>query len=136
MIKSPAPAEKLAVENPHQTNTMRVLCVCSVGMLRSPTLANLLHKEFGLNTRSCGVEVDYALVPISTALLKWADQIVFVDFSSYSTFINDDHNQAFLDSLKKVGTNVKVLSVPDDYDWNDKVLNDILLLQYRENYSE
>ena len=40
--------------NIYQGKDKRVLCVCSAGLLRSPTAANVLHKEFGYNTRACG----------------------------------------------------------------------------------
>ena len=45
--------------NPYQTGTEKILCVCSAGLLRSPTLAGELYKR-GFNTRAAGVH-DYAL---------------------------------------------------------------------------
>jgi len=47
--------------NPHQGTSKKILTVCSGGLLRSPTLANVLHKNYNYNTRSCGVH-DYALI--------------------------------------------------------------------------
>ena len=53
-----------------------VLCVCSAGLLRSPTAAKVLQQEpYSFNTRSCGVE-GYALIPLSAPLIEWADAIV------------------------------------------------------------
>ena len=130
MIKSPTHAETLGVKNPYQTNTCRVLCVCSVGMLRSPTLANVLHEQLKYNTRSCGVLDTHALVPASTALMKWADEIVFVDFDAYSDFIKDNDSFILLSDLKDNGTVVFILDIPDNYDWNDSELRNQCYMQY------
>lgn len=40
------------VGNRFQTKTKKVLCVCSAGLLRSPTLANVLNLKYGFNTRA------------------------------------------------------------------------------------
>lgn len=132
MFNSPKTAVKLAIHNPYQTNQCRILCVCSVGMLRSPTLANELHKRFGYNTRSCGVSETHALIPINTALLNWADEIVFVDFDAYNEFTNTKEKEISIRALKDTGTDVFILNIPDDYDWNDPVLRDIAITQYLE----
>jgi len=65
--------------NPHQGKAKRVLCVCSAGLLRSPTAANVLHREFGYNTRACGISEEYALIPVDHVLLFWADEIVVME---------------------------------------------------------
>jgi len=64
--------------NVYQNNDKRVLCVCSAGLLRSPTLAQYLQQTYGYNTRACGTAEEYALIPISEALVQWADLVVFV----------------------------------------------------------
>lgn len=132
MIKSPETAVELAIKNPYQTDARRVLCVCSVGMLRSPTLANELHKRYGYNTRSCGVSLDYALVPISSALIHWADEIVFMDFNVFSAFTEDDDNKQLIKEVKDTCTDVFILNVPDDFNWNDSVLRETSVMQYLE----
>ena len=71
------------IANPYQGNTKKVLTVCSAGLLRSATLQNFLIKEYGYNVRNCGTEGSYALIPISEALVKWADEIVFVSIDNY-----------------------------------------------------
>jgi hypothetical protein len=53
-----------------------ILFVCSAGLLRSATAANIFAKR-GWNTRSCG-SMDYALIPISVNLIYWADKIYFM----------------------------------------------------------
>ena len=71
------------IHNEFQGNTKKVLCVCSAGLLRSATLQNTLIREYGYNCRNCGTEESYALIPISEALLLWADEIVFVNKANY-----------------------------------------------------
>ena len=34
------------INNPYQGKSKKVLCLCSAGLLRSPTAANVLHREF------------------------------------------------------------------------------------------
>ena len=76
------------VTNPYQGKDKRVLCLCSAGCLRSPSCATILQKKYGYNTRSAGVS-DYALIPVNTALLKWADEIICVEQDVFDTLMND-----------------------------------------------
>jgi predicted protein tyrosine phosphatase len=65
--------------NRFQGGRNRVLCVCSAGMLRSPTIAWVLSNEpYGFNTRAAGISDEYALIPVDEVLLSWADEIVCV----------------------------------------------------------
>ena len=112
------------LSNKYQTEAWRVLAVCSAGLLRSPTLANILHQEYGMNTRSCGSEKEFALIPISQALIRWADEIVFVNQRSFDNLDKEE--------VANVGTKAVVLDVPDEYDWNDPLLKSILLFQYNK----
>lgn len=61
-------------KNPYQGDATKALCVCSAGLLRSPSIAKFLT-GLGYNTRAAGTSQDYALVPLSTALITWADEI-------------------------------------------------------------
>jgi len=99
-------AEKY-IHNARQGAFKRILCVCSLGLLRSPTLAYALQQE-GHNTRSCGSDIENALIPISKKLVEWADEIVFVNPENYNAVLH-------MVDLKKV----KVLNIPDDYDYRD-----------------
>lgn len=63
----------------------RVLVVCSAGLLRSATVASVLHTTYGYNVRNCGTSQEYALIPISEALIEWADHIVFVSPENFYT---------------------------------------------------
>ena len=111
------------IDNPHQTSRKKVLTVCSAGLLRSPTAADLLKDEYGYNTRSCGTH-DYALIPISEALIKWADEVVFVNMENYNSIT--DEAKAFVANKKKV------LNVPDMYEWGNPELLSIISDQYKE----
>ena len=109
-------------KNPAQGHDKKVLCVCSAGLLRSPTTASVLHKEYGYNTRACGSEPTYALIPISEALVKWADEIVFVNPSNYT---------AIRDQLP-TDKSVVILNIPDNYSYNDPYLREVILAQYQD----
>jgi predicted protein tyrosine phosphatase len=63
--------------NRFQGTTKKVLCVCSAGLLRSPTMAVVLSQEpYNYNTRAAGLSKEYALIPVDEVLLHWADEIV------------------------------------------------------------
>lgn len=65
--------------NPYQGNYKKVLCVCSAGLLRSPTTALVLSTKFNCNTRAAGLTTEYALIPVDTVLLAWADEVVCME---------------------------------------------------------
>ncbi len=39
-------------------------------------MANVLHKEYGYNTRAVGLDSGHALIPVDDVLVEWADEIV------------------------------------------------------------
>lgn len=66
--------------NEYQGDFKRVLCVCSAGMLRSPTAAEVLSSEpYNFNTRSAGTSEEFALVLADDVLIHWADEIVCME---------------------------------------------------------
>lgn len=118
--------------NTFQGKAKRVLCICSAGMLRSPTAANVLHREFGFNTRSAGIS-DFALVPVSEVLLEWADQIVCM---------NDDHKRQLLfdclplmgaEGVRQLEKDVVALGIPDEFEFMNEELQKIILERYKEH---
>ena len=113
------------IHNEAQGNTKKVLTVCSAGLLRSATLQNLLIREYGYNVRNCGTDDSYALIPISEALVLWADEIVFVNKSNYNVVKTD---------LEKLEITKKciILDIPDMYNFNDPALIKICKEQYDE----
>jgi predicted protein tyrosine phosphatase len=112
------------IHNESQGDTKRVLCVCSAGLLRSATLQNFLIREYGYNVRNCGTEASYALIPISDALCLWADEIVFVNQENYNIVKTD------LQDLGIYKEDVRILDIPDIYNFNDPRLINIIKEQY------
>lgn len=106
--------------NPHQGDAPRILCVCSAGLLRSPTLANLLIAE-GFNCRAVGSAKEFALIPVDVVLINWADLIVCCDRSSYNDVMED-----YKDKIEEYGVKVLQLNIEDDYNYMDDMLVKIL----------
>jgi len=102
--------------NHSQGSTPRWLFVCSAGLLRSPTGAALAIKK-GLNARSCGSAIDYALIPISANLIMWAQKIVFVSEENYHESLEVFKDHQMLHSLLTMRS--LVLNIPDIYNYND-----------------
>ncbi len=68
------------VQNAYQGRHRRVLTVCSAGCLRSPTAAHILSSPpWNYNTRCAGTSLEYAIVPVTEALVIWADVILVMD---------------------------------------------------------
>lgn len=107
------------VRNEYQGPDIRALCVCSVGMLRSPTLANILFGKGGYNVRACGSEVSMALVPISANLVHWADKIFFVNSENFRQALDvfSDTTEEFLIKEKAV-----IFNIEDSHDYNAPAL--------------
>lgn len=105
--------------NPWQGEARKVLCVCSAGCLRSPTTANVLHKEYGYNTRSAGIEPEYAIVPVSARLLMWCDEVVVME-SWQAQEIESMLEQMLIER------EVVCLSIPDNYAYmQEELIEDI-----------
>ena len=109
------------VKNPFQGDARKVLCVCSAGLLRSPTAANVLHKEYGYNTRACGIHTDYALIPISELLVTWADEIVFMEdwMVTYASEMFDISDKE-----------IRPLGVPDRFEFMEPALQKLIIERY------
>ena len=109
--------------NPHQGKAIKALCVCSAGLLRSPTIAKELTL-LGYNTRACGTSQDYALVPLSTALLTWADEIhVVEEQAELVRFCLEDLD---LDDIKVV-----TYDIPDEFGTFDPKLVELIKQQIK-----
>ena len=104
-------------KNPYQGKDKKVLTVCSAGLLRSPTLAWILGQH-NYNVRACGIH-DYALVPIDSVLVAWADIIIFVhpdiEFACPLAYKYVKDKQIF------------TFNVPDIYEYKDPELVTILV---------
>lgn len=107
--------------NPYQGAYKKVLCLCSAGLLRSPTAALALSQApFNFNTRAAGVTEEYALVPVDDVLLSWADEIVVME--PWMAGHVGDH----LDKTV-------ILNVKDTYAYRDPALIAEIVKQYKES---
>lgn len=107
--------------NPHQGKTKKVLCVCSAGLLRSPTAAVVLSQEpYNYNTRACGVSEEYALIPVTDLLIHWADEIVFMD---------KGHLDVVRDRIPE-GKVLKVLNIADIHPYRSPALVNEIKVKY------
>jgi predicted protein tyrosine phosphatase len=110
-------------KNPYQGDTKKVLCVCSAGLLRSPTAANLLHVEYGYNTRAAGIDRGHALIPVDACLVHWADEIVVT---------NSWMKKEVEELMPEYGPTkpIFVLDIPDNFGWNEPALRKIIAEKY------
>jgi predicted protein tyrosine phosphatase len=111
--------------NPYQGDAKRVLFVCTVGMLRSPTAASVGHSVFGWNTRSCGVD-EVALIPLSVNLIMWADKIVFFEDEHYQIAMK---TFAMVDYDEDIKSKSHVLDITDDFNYMDEWLSKLLVTE-------
>lgn len=113
--------------NPYQGTSRKVLCLCSAGLLRSPTAAVVLSQEpYNFNTRAAGVSKDFALVPVDEVLVHWADEIVCVEKSVYNTLMKMHKNDI------NSGTVIRVLNLPDNFQYRDPELVELIKEQYND----
>lgn len=107
-------------KNSFQGDYKKVLCVCSAGLLRSPTTALVLSQEpFNFNTRAIGLAKEFALISLDKVLLEWADEIVCMDISQ---------NKALKLLTKKP---VLCLNIADTYSYRDPRLIELISEKYK-----
>lgn len=117
--------------NRFQGDYKKVLCVCSAGLLRSPTTAVVLSQEpYNFNTRAAGIASEYALVPVDEILLTWADEIVCME--SWQA----DEIQSRLDKLGIDDKSVVCLNIKDSYAYRDENLVKLIKERYEDYATE
>lgn len=110
--------------NPYQKDFTKVLCVCSAGLLRSPTAAVVLSQEpFNCNTRAAGLEESYALIAVDAVLVRWADEIVCMT-EDHATILRAKFGK-FLQHRP-----VHVLDISDNYAYRDPELIKLIKQAY------
>ena len=115
--------------NRFQGQYKRVLCVCSAGLLRSPTAAWVLSQDpFNFNTRAVGISQEYALIPIESVHIHWADEIVTLESSHTQIVQKLIKDIGFFDSAPKIIQ----LDIPDDYAYRDPTLIELIKNRYNE----
>ena len=106
--------------NMFQGSALKVLCVCSAGLLRSPTMARLLSRNYtNVNSRAVGTSHEYALIPLDKVHLFWADLILCA---------NTDHFEFVKTALDTAGFDKDVydLQIPDNFEFGDPKLEEII----------
>ena len=113
--------------NRYQGKYKRVLCVCSAGLLRSPTAAFVLSQEpYNFNTRAAGLNPEFALVPVDRVLLEWADEIVVMSAQQAEQI------RAMLEDEKPI----VVLRIPDNFRYRDPELIQLIRESYDNHTKE
>ena len=102
--------------------------------MRGPSCAITLQNKYGYNTRSAGVS-DYALIPVNTALLEWADEIVCVEQEVEIQLMNDIQllvNQGLWveEDIDEIRQKTITLDIPDIYEYMNPTLQRIIIEQY------
>jgi len=110
-------------KNPYQGSAKKVLAICSAGLLRSPTAAIVLQREYGYNTRAAGIDTGHALIPVDDVLIAWADEIVCMEVRQQMSIAARDIAR---------DTPVYALEVPDMFAYMDEKLQDAILNSYKE----
>lgn len=116
-------------KNPYQGKTKKVLCICSAGLLRSPTAAVILSQPpYNFNTRAAGVSKEYALIPVDPVLLAWADEIVCME---------DDHEFQLRRMMEDSSRGFNVIDKPifnlnidDGYEYRSEELQWLIKEKY------
>lgn len=102
--------------NRYQGDFKKVLCVCSGGLLRSPTIAWVLGQiPYEFNTRAAGTNLEYGLILVDDPLLFWADEIVCAE---------DSHEKELRRrfDMDYLGKPIFSLNIPDRFPYRDPVL--------------
>lgn len=96
----------------------RVLFVCSRNKLRSPTAETIFTTHPEVEVDSAGLNQD-AVVPLSPEQIEWADLIVVME---------KVHRIKLSKKFRKYlgGKRVVVLGIPDEYDYMDPKLVELL----------
>lgn len=95
-----------------------ILFVCSQNKLRSPTAERVFSDNHTINVASAGLDND-AVITLTPELIEWAD-LIFV--------MEKNHRNRLQKKFRKYLTKQKVicLNIPDEYDYMDPVLIEIL----------
>jgi predicted protein tyrosine phosphatase len=105
--------QECPVHNSYQGSAKRLLFVCSIGMLRSPT-AQVVATRMGYNARACGSDQKMALIPISSNLIEWADHIFFLNFENLCEALNTFEGTGYDEDIRKKKI---LLNVEDNFEY-------------------
>src|SRR6478752_8452627 len=97
---------------------MKVLFICSLNIMRSPTAEAVFAEYPGIEASSAGTSVD-ADNPVSADQIEWADIVVAMEEVHRRRL-----RKRFPDQLK--GKKIVVLGIPDEYGYMNPELIDLL----------
>ena len=122
--------------NAYQGKHRKVLTVCSAGCLRSPTAAHILSSPpWNFNTRCAGTSEEYAIVPVTEALVVWADVILVMDQFQWK-FIMDMQNKMFNETQLSMHEfefkPIHNLEIEDEFDYRNPKLVEIMTEKFKE----
>lgn len=124
------------VYNSCQRNYKRVLTVCSAGCLRSPTAAHILSSPpFNFNTRCAGISQEYAIVPVTDALIVWANVILCMDELQQHD-INMKQNSIAQQLTDFEYRQVINLDIPDMYDYRNPELVKMMTDKFMDIFAQ
>ena len=104
---------------------MRVLFVCAQNKLRSPTAEVIFSSCEGIEVASAGLNND-AATPLTGDLVEWADTIFVMEKNHLNRM-----TKRFRPLLR--GKRVVVLDVPDEYDYMEPALVQLLERRVRRH---
>lgn len=108
-------------KNYFQGEYLRVLTVCSAGLLRAPTIAWVIGQEpYNCNARPAGTTEEYALIPVDEVLVHWADLIICAE-QEHADAINDKINWNIMQRKPII-----VLDIPDIFTYRNEALVNII----------
>ena len=96
----------------------RLLFLCSQNKLRSPTAADLFADYPNVETDSAGLNNDVE-IPLCGEQIAWADLILVME-TAHKTRLNRKFKREL------AGERVAVLDIPDDYEYMDEELIELL----------
>jgi predicted protein tyrosine phosphatase len=121
--------------NAYQGKHKKVLTICSAGCLRSPTAAHILSSNpWNFNTRCAGTSAEYAIIPVTEALIVWADVILVMDewqqkhINDMQTLLASGASAMFEYDYKQVIN----LEIEDDYAYRQPELVEIMTEKFKE----
>lgn len=117
--------------NHSQGNDLRVVFVCSAGLLRSPSAARIAG-EYGINARSAGSHLHYALIPLSANLIKWANWIVFMNPENEFEITMKIPDADLLQALRNKSI---VWNIEDTYNHMEEGLERVLRKKIEETFN-
>lgn len=101
----------------------KVLCVCTMNLLRSPTAQIVLGQApFNFDTRSAGTCIA-ALVKARPTLINWADEVVCME---------EEHAVEVRKLASRSEPKIIVLNIPDNFEYRDPYLMTLIAERYSQ----